>query len=156
MLSSASDADWAGDPASRKSTTGQAHFLNGLLVHWNSKLQVPIAMSSTESETVALSATGRAARGIENLLNEVTKTPLSVELTGDNRASLFLATGSASLRKVRHLDLSDLYCRMLCERHGWDLRPVGTIENVADMGTKILDSPTLKRLSEKCCLIDRK
>jgi len=151
VLRPMSDADWAGEPSTRRSTTGQAHFLNGLLAHWSAKLQVPLTLSSTESETVGLSATGRAARGIENLLREVLQLvdmPLTVELTGDNHASLFITKGEASLRKVRHLDLADLYCRILAAREGWSVAAIGSLFNVADMGTKILDSGILRRLME--------
>ena len=151
LLKSFSDADWAGDPSTRRSTTGQAHFLNGLFCGWSSKIQIPLTLSSTESETVALSATGRAARGMENLLREVLQFltfVIRVELVGDNHASLFIAEGEAGLRKVRHLELADLYCRVLAARDRWSVSTIGTAFNGADLGTKVLGAPELRRLRE--------
>jgi len=151
------DADWAGEPSTRRSTTGQAHFLNGNMCHWNSKLQLPLTLSSTESETVALSATGRTARGLENLVCEVLqlgqlRIDVSVQLTGDNHASLFITEGTADLRKVRHLELSDLYSRILAARPGWSVRAIGTLLNAADLGTKILDAVRIRVLRQLCHL----
>jgi len=150
VLRSMADADWAGDPNTRRSTTGQAHFLCGLLVYWSAKLQLPLTLSTTEAETCALSATGRMARGFENLIREVLsmipRVSISVELCGDNNASLFITEGEANLRKVRHLDLADLYCKILSERDNWSVVSVRSPLNVADLGTKILDAPTIRRL----------
>jgi len=151
VLRCMADADWAGDPSTRRSTTGQAHFLNDLLVHWSSKLQLPLALSSTEAETVGLSATGRTGRGFENLLLEVlhaTSIPMTVNLVGDNNASLFITEGDADLRKVRHLELADLYCRTLAGRAEWSVSAVPSSLNVADLGTKILEASALRRLME--------
>ncbi len=154
ILRSLSDADWAGDPDTRRSTTGQAHFLCGLLVHWSSKLQIPLTLSTTEAETCALSATGRAARGFENLLREVTSLlrgiSVEVELVGDNNASLFITEGEANLRKVRHLDLADLYCRILANREHWKVTREPSTTNAADLGTKVQASPALRRLMSLC------
>ena len=44
-----SDADWAGDLGTRRSTTGYVFKLNGAAVSWSSKLQATVAASSTEA-----------------------------------------------------------------------------------------------------------
>ncbi|XP_020675280.1 uncharacterized protein LOC110094395 [Dendrobium catenatum] len=54
QLRTFSDADWAGDPLSRKSTTGHCTFLGTTLVSWAVKKQTTVARSSTESEYRAL------------------------------------------------------------------------------------------------------
>jgi hypothetical protein len=157
LLRSLSDADWAGDPSTRRSTTGQSHFLCGLHVHWSSKIQIPLTLSTTEAETCALSATGRASRGFENLLHEVVSllkgVSIGVELVGDNDASLFITEGEANMRKVRHLDLADLYCRILAERDNWKVAREPSATNAADLGTKIHASPALRRLMAICGLV---
>ena len=50
-----SDADWAGDIESRRSTSGYVFMMNGGCISWRSKKQRTVALSSTEAEYMALS-----------------------------------------------------------------------------------------------------
>ena len=50
------DSDWAGDPETRRSTTGFVILLNGTAISWKSKRQSVIALSSAEAELVAASS----------------------------------------------------------------------------------------------------
>ncbi|RVX17384.1 Retrovirus-related Pol polyprotein from transposon RE2 [Vitis vinifera] len=52
-----SDADWAGDPTDRRSTTGYCFLLGSSLISWRSKKQTFVARSSTEAEYHALANT---------------------------------------------------------------------------------------------------
>ena len=49
-----SDADWAGDVNTRKSTSGYICRIGGATISWKSKRQSIVALSSTEAEYVAL------------------------------------------------------------------------------------------------------
>ncbi len=49
------DADWDDDKDTRRPTTGYAVTVNGSPIFWKSKTQTVIALSSAESEYVALS-----------------------------------------------------------------------------------------------------
>ena len=53
-LSALSDADWAGDVNTRRSTTRYVVMLNNGAIAWRSKRQVTVALSTTEAEYVAL------------------------------------------------------------------------------------------------------
>ena len=52
-----SDADWAGDPTDRKSTTGYCFLLGSSLISWRSKKQTLMTRSSTEAEYHAIADT---------------------------------------------------------------------------------------------------
>ncbi|XP_031741707.1 uncharacterized protein LOC116403902 [Cucumis sativus] len=54
VLSGYSDADWAGDPTDRRSTTGYCFYLSDSLISWHSKKQSVVSRSSTELEYRAL------------------------------------------------------------------------------------------------------
>ena len=57
VLRTFSDADWAGDPTDRKSTTGYCFLLGSSLISWRSKKQIFVARSSTKAEYRALTDT---------------------------------------------------------------------------------------------------
>lgn len=66
-----SDSDWAGDHATRKSTSGFIFMLNDGPVSWCSKRQATVALSSTEAEYVALTFAANEATWLRLLLIEI-------------------------------------------------------------------------------------
>jgi hypothetical protein len=90
---------------------------------------------------------------LREVISLVRGVKISVELVGDNDASLFITEGEANLRKVRHLDLADLYCRILADREHWKVSREPSVTNAADLGTKVFNSPTLKRLMGLCSIV---
>ncbi|KAL5574419.1 hypothetical protein UlMin_016118 [Ulmus minor] len=66
-----SDADWAGDPDSYKSTTAFVLFLGGNPISWCSKKQRTVARSSTEAEYRAVASTAAEVTWVSHLLSEL-------------------------------------------------------------------------------------
>ncbi|KAI0510862.1 hypothetical protein KFK09_011472 [Dendrobium nobile] len=64
------DADWAGDPISRKSTSGYCSFLVKILISWTFKNQHTVSRSSTESKYRALAALNLNIIWIRRLLTK--------------------------------------------------------------------------------------
>ncbi|GIL68909.1 hypothetical protein Vafri_22169 [Volvox africanus] len=66
-----SDSDWAGDPATWRSTTGYVFTLGGAAISWNSQLQRTVAASSVEAEYQATWAAVREALWLSKLAGEM-------------------------------------------------------------------------------------
>ena len=75
------DADWAGQRSDRKSTSGGVAMLYGGPVCWLSKLQRLVAMSSTESEYVAMAINAKTTQWLRQILQDIG----SLELIGYNK-----------------------------------------------------------------------
>ena len=81
-----SDADWAGDIESRRSTSGYVFMLNNGCVSWRSKKQRSVALSSTEAEYMALSEATQEAVWLKVFLCELGEMTIdeSVKIYKDN------------------------------------------------------------------------
>uniref|UniRef100_A0AAV1TFA9 Reverse transcriptase Ty1/copia-type domain-containing protein n=1 Tax=Peronospora matthiolae TaxID=2874970 RepID=A0AAV1TFA9_9STRA len=65
------DADWAGDHADRKSTSGYALILMGAPVSWRSKKQSSVSLSTSEAEYIALSLAIHEGKWVHRLPCEI-------------------------------------------------------------------------------------
>ncbi|MFN9969944.1 MAG: Ty1/Copia family ribonuclease HI [Phycisphaerae bacterium] len=70
------DADWAGDRITRRSTTGYVVFAAGGPIIWSSKLQTTVATSSMESEYMAMYGGMQELVWIRGVLSELLLTTL--------------------------------------------------------------------------------
>ncbi|XP_066333358.1 uncharacterized mitochondrial protein AtMg00810-like [Miscanthus floridulus] len=66
-----SDADWAGCPATRRSTSGFCVFLGDALISWSSKRQAMVSRSSAEAEYRALVNAAAECIWLRQLLGEL-------------------------------------------------------------------------------------
>ena len=86
-----SDADWAGDVSSRKSRSGYVFMLGGAIVSWMSKKQPVVALSSTESEYIALSYAAQETIWLRRLVESLTvKQDAASVLFEDNQGGIAL------------------------------------------------------------------
>jgi hypothetical protein len=98
-----SDADWGGD-VDRKSTSGRLHYFRKDLVHWTSKKQGCVALSTAEAECVAASSCAQNViwlRGVLCDLNYQQREPTVI--LEDNTAAIKWSSGSS--RRAKHIDL---------------------------------------------------
>ena len=82
-----SDADFAAQADTRKSTTGYVSILAGTAVTWNSTLQKTVAQSTMEAEYVALAEGVKEALWLRKLLQELGQFQGQYEKTGSQLSS---------------------------------------------------------------------
>jgi hypothetical protein len=142
-----SDADFANDVQSRKSTTGYCIFTNGPVL-WRSKKQTLTAVSTTEAEYIALADASKAALHIHQLLVDMTLIPKSapIIMLGDNASSISIAKGCKFTPRTKHIDVNHHFIRDLTTTGRIHLSHVATDKMVADPLTKPVGPVIFSRL----------
>jgi len=145
-LSAYSDADWAGEPIHRRSTSGTIVLLNGSPVFWTSKMQKVVAHSSCEAEFVAANQSIMALWPVRELLSEIKLLDGVPCLHVDNQAAINLCKPLASRKNSKHIELKYSYARSMVYERKISLRYCPTNMMLADLFTKPLQGPVLNRL----------
>jgi len=143
-----SDADWAGCPESRRSTSGGIIRFNGDIISWISKKQKTIAMSSAESEYIALTETAKEIRFIQQWISEVMGVSTPGIIKCDNRAAILLTAADTIHDRTKHFDLKVHFIRDQVTKKNINLEWVSSQEQQADILTKPLAPAIFLRLRE--------
>lgn len=96
QLISLTDSDWGSDRATRRSISGMLLIFAGAAILYKTKFQPTIALSSTEAEFVAGSATGKATLYIRSILHELGLTQHEpTPIYQDNHGAIHMANAQA-------------------------------------------------------------
>lgn len=140
------DADWAGDQVTRKSTTGFVVFAAGGPISWQSKLQATVATSSMQSEYQALYAGMQEIvwlRGVLAELDLAMSEPTPFFL--DSQSAQDLATNPVYHKRSKHIEIKYHWVREHVDPDGEfktaELHHVSTLNMSADIYTKSLVGP---------------
>jgi len=140
-----SDASYADDIDTRRSTSGSVCELAGGVVSYSSRQQGLTATSTTEAEYVAVSTATSQVVYLRSLLVDLDERQLTPTFVGcDNRAAIILAKDAASRGRTKHFDVKLHHIR---EKVGKEINLtfVSTTENRADVLTKAVGPQVLHR-----------
>ena len=154
------DADWAGDAVTRRSTTGYVVFAAGGPLSWQSKLQPTVATSSMQSEYQSLYAGMQELVWLRGVMGEL-GLPLSkpTPFFLDSQSADDLATNPVYHKRSKHIEVKYHWVREHLDPDGdyktAVLHWVSTDNQSADIYTKSLTGGTLlahrkRNLGEDC------
>jgi hypothetical protein len=162
------DADFAGlysyenaqDPVCVKSRTGYVMTLGDCPISWSSKLQTEIALSTTEAEYIALSASMRELLPLRRLITEIADhmklKPPSVEIKStvfeDNNGALKTATAARISPRTKHIAVKYHFFRSHVDRNSHIvLTKIDTKIQKADIFTKGFAADRFEFLRKLLC-----
>ena len=161
------DADFAGgwadgdssNPESVLSRTGFIISYAGCPIYWCSKLQTEIALSTTESEYIALSQSMREVLPFLNLMQEIeeflpvkkTEPKFFCTVWEDNRSCIKVAESPKFTPRTKHIALKYHHFRQFVSDKTVRINPIDTLEQNADILTKPLDLGKFEYLRKKIC-----
>jgi hypothetical protein len=146
-----SDADWAGDIETRRSTSGHVFVLNGGCISWRSKKQRTVALSSTEAEYMALSEATQEAVWLKAFMRELGEDAGDGALTvyEDNQGAIALAKNPEFHKRTKHIDIRYHFVREKVEDGQVVLEYCPTQEMLADLMTKPIAAAQFDALRTK-------
>ncbi|XP_063634664.1 uncharacterized protein LOC134805278 [Cydia splendana] len=105
IINAYSDSDYAGDPKTRRSTSGSVLMIANGPVSWASKRQPIVSLSSTEAEFIAAAECCKEALYLKSFLKEITDIDAKVNLHVDNQSSIQLVKSGSCNKRSKHINV---------------------------------------------------
>lgn len=145
------DADWASSTDDRRSTSGYCFMLNpaGPALSWKSKKQSTVALSSCESEYIALCAGMQECIYLKRLVEELCQVSFgAIPMNVDNQGAIDVSKNPTQSDRSKHFDIKYHFCRECVSRGVVEVIHVPTDDNVADLMTKAVSKPKLAKFRD--------
>ena len=147
LLKAYSDADWASNRKTRKSTSGTMTFVCNTLISWKVVMQKSVALSTMEAEYMALCETTREVMYMRALLKDFGfEQTQATEVYEDNQAAIFLAADPKFHGRAKHIDIQYHFSRDAQARKIIKVIKCSTVSMVADIMTKFMSSCIMRTL----------
>ncbi|KAE9006178.1 hypothetical protein PF005_g12886 [Phytophthora fragariae] len=141
------DANWGGDLATRRSTSGVLVLMDGAPVIFKSKRQSSVALSTAETEYMALALTTQELEWLRQLLDEIgmqVARPMLIKV--DNQAAISIAHNCGYSPRAKHIDLRLHFIRDHVEAGHIAVEYIASVAQLADYLTKPLATPQFAKL----------
>ena len=134
-----SDADWAGDQDSRRSTSGNVFVMSSGAITWSSRKQTSVALSTVEAEYIALCLATQEVARIRQLLDELDQKPVNPTIMNeDNQGAISVAHNPVNHKRTKHIDIKFHYVCEAVLNNVIELVYCPTKEMLADVFTKAI------------------
>lgn len=140
-LTAYTDADWAGCPDTRRSTSGFCVYLGDNLISWSSKRQPTVSRSSSEAEYKGVANVVAETCWIRNLLLEL-KCPITTAtlVYCDNVSAVYLSNNPVKHQRTKHVEIDIHFVREKVAMGQVRVLQVPSSAQYADIFTKGLPS----------------
>ena len=154
-LTAYSDADWAGCPDSRRSTSGFCVYLGDNLVSWSSKRQATLSRSSAEAEYRAVAHAVAECCWLRQLLQEL-HVPLAsaTVVYCDNVSAVYMTANPVHHRRTKHIEIDIRFVRKKVALGEVRVLHVPSSHQFADIMTKGLPTPLFTEFRSSLCVHD--
>ena len=142
------DADWAGDLQTRKSTTGILFTFNGGPVAYGSRRQRATALSTRDSEFYAVCEGAKESIWLKSLLLELGIDVGRVSIRCDSKCAIALVSGQET-HKARHIDVRYFFSREQKEMGNILVTFIRGKDQPADLFTKALPDVPFKKYRDE-------
>lgn len=134
-----SDADYANDIETRRSTTGYCIMFGGGPVAWRCQRQAIVTLSTTEAEYVSGCELVKELLPIRELLLELDQVePEPTPVLIDNQSTVKIAKNDGGQQRTKHIDVRDKWLNEQVDRKKIEVKHITADHQVADMLTKPL------------------
>lgn len=143
------DADYAGNVDTRKSTSGYIFLYNKSPITWSSQQQRVVALSTTEAEYIALALGTQEALWLRSVLSDLNDTDEAIEINVDNQSAIKIANNPEYHKRTKHIDVRYHFVRDVCSDGVIRIKYIETKLQLADILTKPLAKQPFEDLRSK-------